>query len=55
VGYLRLRHTDYTDDDLSKWKSRILAQKWERAFVFFKHEDEAKGAEMAMRFYELVK
>ena len=54
-GYLRLRHTDYTDDDLSKWKSRILAQKWERAFVFFKHEDEAKGAEMAMRFYELVK
>jgi len=54
-GYLRLRHTDYTDDDLSKWKSRILAQKWERAFVFFKHEDEAKGAEMAMRFLQLVK
>ena len=53
-GYLRLRHTDYTDDDLSKWKARILAQKWERAFVFFKHEEEAKGAEMAMRFHELV-
>ena len=52
-GYLRLRHTDYTDDDLSKWKARILAQKWERAFVFFKHE-EAKGAEIAMRFHELV-
>ena len=53
-GYLRLRHIDYTDDDLSKWKARILAQKWERAFVFFKHEEEAKGAEMAMRFHELV-
>lgn len=53
-GYLRLRHTDYTDDDLSKWKARILAQKWQRAFVFFKHEEEAKGAEMAMRFHELV-
>jgi uncharacterized protein YecE (DUF72 family) len=53
-GYLRLRHIDYTDDDLSKWKARILAQKWERAFVFFKHEEEAKGAEMAMRFYKLV-
>jgi hypothetical protein len=33
---------------------RILAQKWERAFVFFKHEDEAKGPELAMRFQELI-
>lgn len=53
-GYLRLRRTDYTYADLSKWKSKILEQKWERAFVFFKHEDEAKGAEMAMRFREIV-
>ena len=53
-GYLRLRRSDYTDDDLSKWKARILSQKWERAFVYFKHEEEAKGAEMAMRFHELV-
>jgi len=53
-GYLRLRRSDYTDDDLSKWKTRILSQKWEKAFVFFKHEDEAKGAEMAMRFREIV-
>ena len=30
------------------------SQKWERAFVFFKHEDKAKGPEMAMRFQELV-
>ena len=53
-GYLRLRRSAYTDDDMSKWKARILAQKWDRAFVFFKHEEEAKGAEMAMRFHELV-
>jgi hypothetical protein len=35
---------------------RILSQKWERAFVFFKHEDEdpARGPEMAMRFQELL-
>ena len=53
-GYLRLRRSDYTDDDLSKWKARILSQKWEKAFVFFKHEEEAKGADMAMRFKEIV-
>lgn len=53
-GYLRLRRSDYTDVDLSQWAERILSQKWERAFVFFKHEDEAKGPEMAMRFHELV-
>jgi len=54
-GYLRLRRSDYTDADLSQWMERILSQKWERAFVFFKHEDdEAGGAEMAMRFRELV-
>ncbi len=52
-GYLRLRRSDYTDDDLSQWMERILAQKWEKAFVFFKHEEEAEGPEMAMRFREL--
>jgi len=53
-GYLRLRRSDYTDADLSQWMERILSQKWEQAFAFFKHEDEAGGAEMAMRFRELV-
>jgi uncharacterized protein YecE (DUF72 family) len=41
-------------DELSQWAERVLSQKWERAFVFFKHEDEAKGPEQAMRFQELV-
>ncbi len=53
-GYLRLRRSDYTDDDLSNWLDRILEQKWERAFVFFKHEEEAKGPELARRFQELA-
>jgi len=53
-GYLRLRRSDYTDADLSKWLERILSQEWEKAFVFFKHEDEAMGPEMAIRFRELV-
>jgi uncharacterized protein YecE (DUF72 family) len=50
-GYLRLRRSDYTDAELSQWVERIRAQKWEKAFVFFKHED---GPEMAMRFQELI-
>jgi uncharacterized protein YecE (DUF72 family) len=63
-GYLRLRRSDYTDVDLSEWLRRILSQKWEEAFVFFKHEDEdpakgpatgpATGPEMAVRFRELA-
>ncbi|HXY54659.1 MAG TPA: DUF72 domain-containing protein [Nitrospirota bacterium] len=53
-GYLRLRRSDYTDADLSRWAERILSQKWEKAFIFFKHEDEAKGAELAMHFQELM-
>jgi uncharacterized protein YecE (DUF72 family) len=53
-GYLRLRRSDYSDADLSQWRERVLSQKWKRAFVFFKHEDEAKGPEMAIRFRELA-
>ncbi len=53
-GYLRLRRADYTDADLSHWLEKILAQKWEKAFVFFKHEEEAKGPETAIRFREFT-
>lgn len=53
-GYLRLRRTGYAGDDLSKWKERILSQKWEKAFIFFKHKGEAGGPETAIRFHELI-
>ncbi len=53
-GYLRLRRSGYTDADLSEWKHRIFRQKWESVFVYFKHEEEAKGPEMAMRFRQLA-
>lgn len=49
-GYLRPRRSDYTDADLAQWLERISSRKWEKAFVFFKHEEGAGGAEMAMRF-----
>ncbi len=53
-GYLRLRRSDYTDAALSQWLQKVLSQKWKIAFVFFKHEEGAKGPEMAMRFRELA-
>lgn len=53
-GYLRLRRSGYTKADLAQWLERIRAQKWKQAFVFFKHEEEARGPEMAMHFQELA-
>jgi len=52
-GYLRLRKTEYTEDALVRWASRVRDVGWERAFVFFKHEDEADGVIAAQRFLEL--
>ena len=54
-GYLRLRRPGYTDADLSQWIDRIRSQKWQKAFVFFKHEEEAGGPEMAMRFEGILR
>ena len=39
-GYLRLRRCDYDDAGLAAWGERIRAQTWEKAYVFFKHEDD---------------
>ncbi|MRR16608.1 MAG: DUF72 domain-containing protein [Deltaproteobacteria bacterium] len=49
-GYLRLRRSDYTGADLGSWLEKIRGQKWKNVFVFFKHEDKAKGPELAMHF-----
>jgi uncharacterized protein YecE (DUF72 family) len=54
-GYLRLRRVDYTEVELSQWMKRILSQKWQRAFIFFKHEEETgKGPDMAIHFHDLA-
>ncbi len=53
-GYLRLRRLDYTDAKLKAWATRVREQKWKQAFVFFKHEDEARGPRFAKRFKELA-
>jgi uncharacterized protein YecE (DUF72 family) len=54
LGYLRLRRLDYDGAALARWAAEIQAQPWDEAFVFFKHEDEARGPEYALRFAALV-
>jgi uncharacterized protein YecE (DUF72 family) len=51
-GYLRLRRPDYDEAELKAWMKRVQEQEWRDAFVFFKHEDEGKGPQMAKQFLE---
>jgi uncharacterized protein YecE (DUF72 family) len=53
-GYLRLRRSDYGDDELAAWVERVRQQQWQDAFIFFKHEDAGKGPKMALRLLELA-
>jgi uncharacterized protein YecE (DUF72 family) len=53
-GCLRLRRPDYNKAALKKWLNQVRQQNWRDVFVFFKHEDEAKGPRFAKRFLELV-
>src|SRR5690606_6938728 len=49
-GYLRLRRLAYGPEELRAWAERVIATGWERAFVFFKHEDAGAGPRMAEAF-----
>jgi uncharacterized protein YecE (DUF72 family) len=53
-GCLRLRRPAYDDAVLLTWVKRVRKQDWRDAFVFFKHEDEGKGPQLAKRFLELA-
>jgi uncharacterized protein YecE (DUF72 family) len=53
-GYLRLRRPDYDATALKSWMKRVQKQDWRDAFVFFKHEDEGKGPQLAQNFLELA-
>ena len=52
-GYVRLHRSGYTDADLARWRDTIRGQGWNRAFVFFKHEEEIAGPPIGLRFQEL--
>jgi uncharacterized protein YecE (DUF72 family) len=54
-GYLRLRSEAYDERQLAAWKERIAGQPWERAYTFFKHEEDGGlGPQMALRFKGLL-
>jgi uncharacterized protein YecE (DUF72 family) len=53
-GYLRLRRPDYPTAKLKAWMKQVQAQGWKDAFVFFKHEDEGKGPQLAKEFLGLL-
>lgn len=53
-GYLRLRRVEYSAADLKKWMKQVQSQKWDRAFVFFKHEDAGTGPNLAAQFLKLA-
>lgn len=53
-GYLRLRRVHYGPEDLRLWAERVRRQPWDDVFVFFKHEDEGKGPQLAATFLKLA-
>jgi uncharacterized protein YecE (DUF72 family) len=50
--YLRLRAPEYTPATLQAWQTRCT--RFERAFVYFKHEDGAAGPAFAKRMLSLT-
>ena len=48
-GYFRLRDEGYGESDIGEWAETITqhAGDWKDVFVYFKHEQEGKGAEFA--------
>jgi uncharacterized protein YecE (DUF72 family) len=54
-GYLRLRRQDYDEAALADWAKMVAGEKWDEAYVFFKHEDGGAGPKLAARFLELFR
>ena len=53
-GYLRLRRPDYGQADLARWAEQVRSQRWDDAYVFFKHEDEGVGPKLAASFLAIA-
>ncbi|MEO8437431.1 MAG: DUF72 domain-containing protein [Chloroflexota bacterium] len=52
--YLRLRRNDYTDAELATWAARLepFLSAGDDAYVFFRHDEVGRGAELALAFTE---
>jgi uncharacterized protein YecE (DUF72 family) len=55
-GFLRLRKTEYTDEELAGWAERIrpALESGGDVFCYFKHEDEGASTRMADRLRGIV-
>jgi uncharacterized protein YecE (DUF72 family) len=54
-GYLRLRKTEYGDDELRDWVERVHAQPWREVYLFLKHDEESTaGPDAAVRLAVMV-
>ncbi len=53
-GYLRLRRDEYGDTALQQWALRVAGEKWNDAFVFFKHEDTGTGPRYAAQLANML-
>jgi uncharacterized protein YecE (DUF72 family) len=55
-AYLRLRDEGYEDADIAQWTAtaRSLGEKASDVFVYFKHEDEGKGAAFGQQMMRLL-
>ena len=53
--YLRLRRHDYSPEDLAAWAARLepFVDDGLDAFVFFRHDDAGRGADLALEFASL--
>jgi uncharacterized protein YecE (DUF72 family) len=54
--YFRLRDEGYQDEHIQHWTTivRELDTRLKDVFVYFKHEDEGKGAAFGQRMMELL-
>ncbi len=52
-GYLRLRRQQYSTAALRRWAKMVAGADWEGAYLFFKHEDESAGPNLAVRLQEM--
>jgi uncharacterized protein YecE (DUF72 family) len=55
-GYFRLRDEGYQPDDIRRWAGRIAeaGTGWSEAFIYFKHEEQGKGPELARLLIEAL-
>jgi len=54
--YLRLRRADYTTDEIQAWAARLapFLDAGDDAFVFFRHDEVGRGAELALELRDAV-